>query len=98
MTDLRKLQDEADVAQRRLIASSGEPQLIQEMASWLTFELEPREGEGQGGANHRLALEAKRRWPKSDHSDLLRAQELSVKATNLGAAILERVIDGHQTH
>ena len=69
MTDMTKLQEEADVAGRRLIASSGEPEMIQEMAMWLSFEFEKCDGEGQGAEEHRCVLEAKRRWPKSDHAD-----------------------------
>ena len=98
MTDMTKLQEEADVAGRKLIASSGEPEMIREMAMWLTFEVEMPDRDGETAANHRLALEAKRRWPKSDHDDLLRAQKLSSKAMELGSAILEREVDGHRTH
>jgi len=98
MTNLTKLQDDADEAGRRLIMGSGEPEMIIEMAMFLSFEFEQREGESQEAAEHRCRREARRRWRISNADDLLRAQKLSAEANELRIAILEREIDGHQTH
>jgi hypothetical protein len=98
MKDLDKLKGEADEASRRFIVNSGEPQMIREMALWLTFEFEAREGEGQRAAEHRLELEARRRWPGTTSDDIVRAQELCGRAMEVSNAILERDVDGHKLH
>jgi hypothetical protein len=98
MTNLTKTQDDADEAGRRSIMESGEPEMIIEMAMFLTFEFETFEGESRGAAERRCMREVRRRWRISNHDDLLRAQKVSAEANELRIAILEREIDGHLTH
>ena len=93
MTNLSK---EAGAAARMLIAEANEPEVVREMALWLIFESEIREGEPESETQLRLEMQAKRKWPHSTTSDYYRAEGLSEQALELAYALLERGV--HKIH
>ena len=95
---MASLTEKANDAARKVIAEAHVPEVVREMALWLTFECDVREGEALSDTRVRLKREAKKRWPQSTSIDYDRAEGLCDKALEVSNALLERGVDGHKLH